>query len=101
MRDIFPDLDVSYFIEGQINMDQMLDSIYSYDVNEVGLLYFHGSNVRKLPEINICPRTTIKLSVISIITRSSRWKIMESMTGIWLEDISTWAKILHIRSCGR
>ncbi len=22
----FPDLDVSYFIEGQINMDQMLDS---------------------------------------------------------------------------
>ena len=36
----FPDLDVSYFIEGQINMDQMLDSIYSYDVNEVGLLYF-------------------------------------------------------------
>ncbi len=55
--------------------------------NEVGLFYFHGSNVRKLPEINICPRTTIKLSVISIITRSSRWKIMESMTGIWLEDI--------------
>lgn len=36
----FPDLDVSYFIEGQINMDQMLDSIYSYDMNEVGLLYF-------------------------------------------------------------
>ena len=33
---------MSYFIEGQINMDQMLDSIYSYDVNEVGYFIFMG-----------------------------------------------------------
>lgn len=36
----FPELKVAYFTEGKISMDQMLDSIYSFDMHRVGLLYF-------------------------------------------------------------
>lgn len=36
----FPDLQVSYFTEGEMTMDDMLDSISSFDINKVGLLYF-------------------------------------------------------------
>lgn len=39
-QEYFPDLKVSYATEGVINMDAFLDSIRSYDMNTVGLLYF-------------------------------------------------------------
>ena len=39
-QEYFPELEVSYFTEGRMTMDQMLDSIYSSDINQVGLLYF-------------------------------------------------------------
>ena len=39
-KEYFPDLEVSYFVEGQISMDRMLDSIYSFDIQKVGVLYY-------------------------------------------------------------
>lgn len=39
-RKYFPDLQVSYFTEGDMTMDDLLDSISSFDINKVGLLYF-------------------------------------------------------------
>lgn len=39
-QEYFPELKVAYFTEGKITLDQMLDSIASYDIEKVGLLYF-------------------------------------------------------------
>lgn len=39
-QEYFPELQVEYFTEGKITFDQMLDSIASYDIEKVGLLYF-------------------------------------------------------------
>lgn len=39
-QEYFPGLQVAYFTEGKMTLDQMLDSIASYDIGKVGLLYF-------------------------------------------------------------
>lgn len=39
-RKYFPEFKVDYFTEGEITLDKMLDSIASYDIEKVGLLYF-------------------------------------------------------------
>lgn len=36
----FPDLEVVYFTEGEYSLDQVLDSIASFDIQKVGLLYY-------------------------------------------------------------
>ena len=36
----FPDLEVAYFTEGEYSLDQVLDSIESFDIQKVGLLYY-------------------------------------------------------------
>lgn len=39
-KEYFPELQVSYFTEGEITMDNVLDSISSFELNKVGLLYY-------------------------------------------------------------
>ena len=80
----------------------MLDSIYSYDVNEVGLLYFSWVQRKEIAGNKYLSTNNHK--AISYFDNHPVFTLEDNrnaMTGIWLEDISTWAKILHIRSCGR